>query len=451
MEQLPAEQQQPIPVSQTPTVSTPPQINTVNSGNGSQKKYTLLWISVGIIVLAVGIGIGAFIIHPHKNLMQQNSQAVNQNSAPQANPSLVPQSFINMSAYPTVTQSSLPLGDNKYSTTGAKKGYIYLCRVMNGGGGAQASGNWITGTTWNYDTKPHVQGSVSWPNATFSDKVLGNNRVLTGNGLPVGMTTGIFPISTSDPASQYDRNPNSIKQQTLSLTLPVNPTVASTPNCMGGEVGVMTNGVPLFNGFDAEDRDAAAHEIQDSCDGHPEVTSEYHYHSLSSCFKDIKESTVLGFALDGFPITGPVQADGSYLTTDALDECHGTTSTITLDGKQVTMYHYVMTKDFPYSVSCFKGKPVSLQVIKTTGVSGQGQQGGGGPQGGQNNAQNGQKPQPPQAAFTICSGKVTGTSCSFTAPRGTVTGTCQTPPGQTSSVCAPINAEQNQEKSLMGQ
>ncbi len=345
----------------------PPFQQPVAPHNMPLKNQKILWIFAGIFVLLIGVGIGLFIKSPTSSKITQSSQSVNQQSTPSENTSIAPVSSINMAAYPTVTLSSLPLGDNKYSTTSPKKGYIYLCRVMNGGGGAQESGSWITGNTWNNDVKPHVEGAVSWPNATFRNKVTGSTRTLSGNGLPVGMTTGIFPISSTDPASQYDRNPNSIKAQTLNLTLPVNPQVSSTPNCMGGEVGVMLNGVPLFNGFDAEDRDAAAHEVQDSCDGHPEVTSEYHYHSLSSCFKDIKESTVLGFALDGFPITGPIQADGSYLTTDALDECHGTTSTITLDGKQVTMYHYVMTRDFPYSVSCFKGKPVDLQVIKTNG------------------------------------------------------------------------------------
>lgn len=406
------------------------------------KNQRLLWILAGVFVLLIGIGIGMFLMAPVQKSKSQISQSVNQNSAPVANASIPPVSPINMSVYPTVSQSSLPLGDNKYTTEGPKKGYIYLCRVMNGGRGAQESGSWITGTTWNNNEKPHVQGAISWPNATFSDKISGNNRILTGNGLPVGMTTGIFPISSTDPASQYDRNPNSIKAQTLNLSLPLDPTVSSSPNCMGGEVGVMTNGVPLFNGFDAEDRDAAAHEIQDSCDGHPQESDEYHYHSLSSCFKDIKETTVLGFALDGFPITGPVQADGSYLTTDALDECHGTTSTIMLDGKAVSTYHYVMTKDFPYSVSCFKGKPVSLQVIKTTGMSGQGQQN---QNGGQTSLQNGQKPQPPQEAFNVCSGKTTGTSCSFSGQRGTVTGTCQTPPGQTSEVCVPSGQTQGEQ------
>ena len=88
------------------------------------------------------------------------------------------------------------------------------------------------------------------------------------------------------------------------------------------------------------------------------MSSEYHYHTLSSCIDDTSVSTVIGYALDGFPITGPKVGAQSILTTADLDECHGITSTVTLDGKSVTTYHYVMTQDFPYSVSCFRSTPI---------------------------------------------------------------------------------------------
>lgn len=58
------------------------------------------------------------------------------------------------------------------------------------------------------------------------------------------------------------------------------------------------------------------------------------------------------------------QNEGPWINkTNDLDECHGIISQIKLDGKYVNSYHYVMTKDFPYSVSCFKGKGDQLQVI----------------------------------------------------------------------------------------
>ena len=43
------------------------------------------------------------------------------------------------------------------------------------------------------------------------------------------------------------------------------------------------------------------------------------------------------------------------LTNADLDECHGHTHTITWDGKAVVMYHYHATREFPYTVGCFRG------------------------------------------------------------------------------------------------
>jgi hypothetical protein len=253
---------------------------------------------------------------------------------------------------------NLPLGDGKYVTSAPKKGYIYLCNVHKDNPGSMVNGPWMHGTTWNLSEKVSVEGSVSWKQATFSNVVSGLSRVLTGNDLPINHTTGVFPVSRTTDAGKYDPNPNTISAQSLSVTLPAHPTYSDTPYCMGGEVGVMLSGVALFNGFDAGLRDAAAHELQDSCEGHPQGSGEYHYHSLSSCFKDTNVSTVLGYAYDGFPITGAKVADNTYLTTEDLDECHGITSSVMIDGISTDTYHYVMTADFPYSASCFRGKPV---------------------------------------------------------------------------------------------
>jgi hypothetical protein len=250
----------------------------------------------------------------------------------------------------------LPVGDGNYVTDTAKKGSVYLCRAPQGqAGGAGSRGPWFTNNNTEYDInkKIAVEGNVSW-DASYSEKTSGGNRVITTNDLPRDHTTGVFPVQPSDPAYQYDRNPNQIAAQSLTYTLSAEPTVQSQPACLGGEVGVMLTGVALFDAFDAGGRDAGAWEVQDGCNGHPQISSEYHYHTLSSCIQDTNVDTVIGFALDGFPITGPKVGDNNILTTSDLDECHGITSTITLDGKQVETYHYVMTQDFPYSASCFR-------------------------------------------------------------------------------------------------
>jgi hypothetical protein len=250
----------------------------------------------------------------------------------------------------------LPVGDAQYVTDGPKQGYVYVCHApTGGGGGADTRGPWFINDNTEYDLgqKVAVEGAVKW-DGTYSMELRGGNRFITTNDLPRDHTTGEFPVQSSDPAYQYDHNPNKIAAQSLTYTLDASPTVKSSPDCVGGEVGVLTTGVALFDAFDAGGRDAGAWEVQDGCDGHPQVTSEYHYHTLSKCIADTSVSTVIGYALDGFPITGPKVAADNVLTTKDLDQCHGITSTVTLDGKQVTTYHYVMTQDFPYSASCFR-------------------------------------------------------------------------------------------------
>ena len=256
----------------------------------------------------------------------------------------------------------LPVGDSHYSKDTPKAGYIYTCNTYASNlnpssGGAGTRGPWFVNNNTQYDInkKVKVQGSITWQPA-MTNTIAGQVRTISTNDLP-NHVTGIFPISSKDPAYAYDRNPNSIKTQNLSYSLNVAPKYGP-PQCMDGEAGVMLTGVALFNAFDAGGRDAGAWEVQDGCSGHPQVTGEYHYHTLSSCIKDISVNTVIGFALDGFPITGPQVGQTNILTTSDLDVCHGIVSEVALDGKKTTTYHYVMTQDFPYSISCFRNTPI---------------------------------------------------------------------------------------------
>ena len=319
--------------------------------------------------------------------------------------------------------TTLPLGDNKYTTTDPKKGYVYLCHIQSGGGGAQVNGPWIHGATWNPSEKIRVEGAVSWPQATYKMSISGSARTIKSNDLPTDDTTGTFPIASTDPAAQYDRNPSSINAHSYSFSLPAYPSALSKPGCIYGEVGIMNNGVLLFDGFDALYRDALAHELQDAHDGHPN-NEGYHKHGFISDIKNLSVSKVVGFAFDGYPITGPMVGAGKYLVTADLDECHGITSSIMLDGKMQSSYHYVLTQDFPYSASCFHGtSKITPQDLMSggggsSGVSNPSTNTAGNPQG-----QGGTPPAPPQEAIDACSGKSSGASCSVGAA---VTGTCAT-------------------------
>lgn len=323
-----------------------------------------------------------------------------------------------------VDLTRLQVGDGKYSTS-PQAAYVFSCQTnYNGQGATGQTGNWVNGDgTWNALMKAVVDGSVSWP-SSFSVSIQGDQRVFNSNGLP-NHTTGNYPISPSDDAYTYDRNPNSISEQNITLTLPANPTIAAQPTCIGGEVGIMLSGVVLFNAFDALGRDAQVHEVQDECDGHPQQSGVYHYHALSNCFEDTQtgHSALMGYAFDGFGIYGYYGEDGAEVTNADLDECHGHTGVIEWDGQSVEMYHYHATREFPYTVGCFKGTPA------VRAIGGQGQnQGGTTNQGG---GQTGQ--QPPQEAITACVGLSQNASCSV----GNMTGTCMTPPNSSQLACVP--------------
>lgn len=255
----------------------------------------------------------------------------------------------------------LPLGDGKVSTT-PKTGYVYSCTTEFRGGGAQHTGSWIHGNTWDLSEKIAVQGVVTWPTAQFTLATSGQNRIITGNGLPLDTKTGTFPIAQNDPAYQIDRNPNAIVQQDISLSLPMDPKFAATPSCVPmGMVGVALNGVAIYNALDDAGRDAVAHETQDLCDGHPQGAGEYHYHGPSECLPDQqKNNTLIGYAIDGFGIYSMYDAQGKEMTNADLDACHGTTSTVLWEGKEVSMYHYVLTREYPYTIGCFKGNPARV-------------------------------------------------------------------------------------------
>jgi hypothetical protein len=282
-------------------------------------------------------------------------------------------------AVAAVDPSRLPLGDAKYRTS-PKVGWVDSCqRDFAGGQGAQASGPWIGRTTWDSSRKISVEGSVHW-SSTFSEKVVGSRRVLSGNGLPAS-PTGIFPIGSSDPAYDYDRNPNSIEPYTLRVSLPASPKLAAAPTCVGGTIGVSTLGVPFYSAFDALGRDAEAHEVQDACGGHPQISGQYHFHGLPACWQDSalsKTTHLIGWALDGFGIYVEYDSSGKLLSDSALDACHGRTSVVTWDGKRVSIYHYDATLDFPYLVGCYRGTPITSATGLGIG-GGQGQGPGQGP------------------------------------------------------------------------
>jgi YHYH protein len=253
----------------------------------------------------------------------------------------------------------LPIGDGKISSS-AKIGSVFSCQTtFPPVGGAFKDGPWIKPDgTFDLTGKAQVDGRVSWMSSQ-SITINTTTNSVTGNGLP-NHPTGVYPVSPNDDAYQFDHNPNTIQAQTIQYNLPTNPTVAATPTCLGlGPIGITLTGAVFFNALDGTGKDAVAHELQDACQGHPERTGQYHYHSLTPCQSDpgSSHSSLMGYALDGFGLYGKRGENGKMVTNADLDACHGHTHQIVWNGKTVSMYHYHATDEYPYTLGCYRGTP----------------------------------------------------------------------------------------------
>jgi len=174
--------------------------------------------------------------------------------------------------------------------------------------------------------------------------------------LPVDQPTGIFPIARDDPAYAYDTNPNPILAQSVSFRVPLAPIKAAEPGCLqAGMIGFALTGVAFYNALDDAGLDAAAHEVQDLCNGHPQGRGEYHYHSSSPCLPGADSNALVGWALDGYPILGLRDEDGRVLSNADLDDCHGRVETVNVDGR-IYDYAYRLTREYPYTLGCFTGR-----------------------------------------------------------------------------------------------
>ncbi len=262
------------------------------------------------------------------------------------------------SAHDRIPQN-LPIGDGRVSDR-PLAGNVYACQTQFRDAPDRPR-PWFDGDTWNPMEKPRVEGRIMWPEAELTIEIEPQDQRVQGNGLPVGQPTGTFPITPDQPAYQYDPNPNRIAAQNLDFRIPAQPVKAATPQCLPmGMIGFSVTGVAFYNALDDAGLDAAAHEIQDLCDGHPQGRGQYHYHASSPCLEGAQKNEIVGWALDGYPIMGMVDAAGATVTNADLDECHGRAETVSVDGRTYG-YTYRLTPEYPYVMGCFTG-----QVAETT-------------------------------------------------------------------------------------
>ncbi len=258
----------------------------------------------------------------------------------------------------------VPLGDGNVSD-GPQRDHVFSCEQSfeSRPGATKPFGPWIKGEIWYPDEKPFLPGNVIWSEGGVQIKVSGDTRRITSRGVP-DHGTGEFPIPQNSDLYQYDRNPNTISERNFRLNLPANPKAAASPSCLPmGPIGIALTGAAIFNALDAVGLDAAAHEIQDECSGHPAGRGNYHYHSGSDCLTETAgtsngHSGLVGYALDGFGLYGLKGEGGAHLSNADLDACHGHEGEVVWDGQTVRIYHYHLTDEYPYTLGCFHGSPV---------------------------------------------------------------------------------------------
>jgi hypothetical protein len=161
----------------------------------------------------------------------------------------------------------------------------------------------------------------------------------------------------------FNKNPNSIIEQSGTIKIPVNPKVnaahASTPL---GPIGIALNGVAFFNQYAGPNQPLTGEITSfDKYYGHPQQSGMYHYHVEPIYLTTVKstKSGLLGFLLDGFPVYGPQEEDGTVVTNSMLDDYHGHAHK-TIDYSSGS-YHYHFTNEAPYlNGSGFYGTPGTI-------------------------------------------------------------------------------------------
>jgi len=127
--------------------------------------------------------------------------------------------------------------------------------------------------------------------------------------------------------------------------IPARPTLAATPisaktSLYRGAIALAVNGVPIFNALNNRGDDAYLAGELDQWGGHSGRADDYHYHIAPLHLQSIVGNTKpIAYALDGFPLYGTTEPDGSAVT--GLDEYNGH---FDAPGR----YHYHGTRTYPY-------------------------------------------------------------------------------------------------------
>lgn len=206
-------------------------------------------------------------------------------------------------------------------------------------------------------SQPEKPGSLPAQAAVFKAfprvKLSANERFLLvgSDGMPdhpmmIGITSWQQQVPL--PQSYFGAN---------AWSIPLHPVVAPAPisirnRFLRGAVALAANGIPIFN--PQNNRGEVSQDIGelDKWGGHCGRGDDYHYHIIPLHLQSVVgKAQPVAYALDGYPVYGTTEPDGSTLRT--LDACGGHE-----DAK--LGYHYHGTGKSPYVFTAFHGVVTEL-------------------------------------------------------------------------------------------
>jgi len=137
--------------------------------------------------------------------------------------------------------------------------------------------------------------------------------------------------------------------------IPLHPVRAKEPattknRFLRGAIALAVNGIPIFNPLNNRGEDAFAIGELDEFGGHCGRADDYHYHVAPVHLEKIVGNGMpIAYALDGYPVYGSTEPDGSPMKP--LDALGGHD-----DGEGG--YHYHALKQYPYLIGGFRGEVV---------------------------------------------------------------------------------------------
>ena len=175
---------------------------------------------------------------------------------------------------------------------------------------------------------------------------------IASNGMPDhNMMVGITAWQQQVPLPQPYTGENAWR-------IPLHPVPAKTPamikgRFLRGAIALGVNGIPIFN--PQNNRGEISQEIGelDQWGGHCGRADDYHYHVTPFHLESVVgKGNPVAYALDGYPIFGLTEPDGSPVGT--LDECHGHET-------PGVGYHYHGAREYPYVLGGFHGEVVEVE------------------------------------------------------------------------------------------